>query len=119
MVFPSGREEWDKRMKNRILVIDDDQSTRLLLETFLSQKGYAVDCVEDAATMRESLGQREYPLILLDLNLPDADGLDLIEETKTTNPDIAIIIITAYGSIENRSRRCAWARMISAPNRLN
>ncbi|MDX9754390.1 MAG: response regulator, partial [bacterium] len=87
-------------MKNRILVIDDDQSTRLLLETFLSQKGYAVDCVEDAATMRESLGQREYPLILLDLNLPDADGLDLIEETKTTNPDIAIIIITAYGSIE-------------------
>lgn len=87
-------------MKPRILVIDDDETTRLLLETFLTEIGYSVCCKEDAAQMREALHKEEFPLILLDLNLPDADGLDLIEEIQKENPDVAIIIITAYGSIE-------------------
>ncbi|MBD3267318.1 response regulator [bacterium] len=87
-------------MKPRILVVDDDETTRLLLETYLAEEGYKVNCGEDAASMRQKLADVEYHLVLLDLQLPDADGLELIEEIQEKNADTAIIIITAYGSIE-------------------
>ena len=87
-------------MKPRILVVDDDETTRLLLDTFLSEMDYSVDCAESASKMRDLFAQKEYHVILLDLQLPDADGLQLIEELRQKEPNQAIIIITAYGSIE-------------------
>jgi two-component system, repressor protein LuxO len=87
-------------MNSRLLVVDDDETTRLLLDTYLSDSGFSVDLAEDASQMRCFLKQNPYPVVFLDLQLPDADGLDLIPEIKRASSDCFIIIITAHGSIE-------------------
>ncbi|RJP30104.1 MAG: sigma-54-dependent Fis family transcriptional regulator [Candidatus Omnitrophota bacterium] len=84
----------------KIVVVDDDATTRLLLETHLSKSGYDVHCDEDAAGLRETLQRREFDLLLLDIYLPDGNGIELIDEIHESLPDLPIIIITAYGSIE-------------------
>ncbi len=87
-------------MKPKIVVVDDDATTRLLLETHLTKVGYSVHCEEDAAGLRNTLNHLEFDLLLLDIYLPDGNGIDLLEEVHEGLPDVPVIIITAHGSIE-------------------
>ncbi len=86
-------------MKPLILVVDDDQSIRGLLDTHLSRLGYRVRAEENAEGLRTALQENDYQTILLDLQLPDADGIELISEIKKTEPELPIIMISAHGSI--------------------
>ncbi|MBI1387266.1 MAG: response regulator [bacterium] len=87
-------------MKNRILITDDDETTRLLLETHLKNSGYEVRCEESAASLRVALTEDDFHALLLDINLPDGDGIELIEEVKETAPSTPVIMITAHSSVE-------------------
>ena len=84
-----------------VLIIDDEAAIRESLETLLEMEGYEV---QSAATADEGLariGDRPYDLVLLDLALPDRNGIDLLMDIRSTDPNLAVIMITAYGTVEN------------------
>ena len=84
--------------KGSILIIDDEQEIRESLEQLLRLGGYQAD---SASTGEEGLKRIEgevFDLILLDINLPDRDGLDLLKTIKRDSPEVGVIMITAYDS---------------------
>ncbi len=84
-----------------ILIIDDEAAIRESLQTLLEFEGYQV---ESAATGEEGLlrlAERSYDLVLLDYALPDRNGLEVLEEIRERDPQYAVILITAYGTVEN------------------
>src|ERR1700732_2863366 len=84
-----------------VLIIDDEASIRESLETLVETKAYSV---QSAATADEGLtriGSRPYDLVLLDLALPDRNGIDLLAELHVHDPQLAVLMITAYGTVEN------------------
>ena len=88
----------------RILIIDDEAEIRESLETLLQLEGYAVVV---AGTGREGLahiGERAFDVVLLDLALPDKNGMDVLAEIRLVHPQQAVIMITAYGTVENAVR---------------
>jgi len=86
--------------KGCILVVDDEAEIREGLELLLTSEGYAVATAETAAAGLARLEERPFDLILLDVSLPDRNGLDLLQELRQRDPMLAIVLITAYGSIE-------------------
>ncbi|MBD3267184.1 response regulator [bacterium] len=87
-------------MKPQILITDDDADIQGLLKARLQNAGYQIHLEGSAAGLREALKHREFNTLLLDLNLPDGDGLELIPEVRESDPNLPIIMITAHGSIE-------------------
>jgi DNA-binding NtrC family response regulator len=84
-----------------VLIIDDEAAIRESLETLLELEGYGV---ESAATGEDGLariGERSFDLVLLDLALPDRNGIDLLAEIRAQDPGLSIIMVTAYGTVEN------------------
>ena len=84
----------------KILVVDDEELVRWSLRELLTQEGYKVIEAPDAASARESFG-REPALVLLDVRLPDGDGVSLLKEFKEQEPDLPVILMTAHGTVEN------------------
>src|SRR5216683_2434564 len=84
-----------------VLIIDDEAAIRESLETLLELEGYSV---ESAATGDEGMariGDRPFDLVLLDLALPDRNGIDLLADLHLHDPQLSVIMITAYGTVEN------------------
>ncbi|MBI4660283.1 MAG: response regulator [Verrucomicrobia bacterium] len=88
-------------MKQHILVIDDEGSIRELLGTFFQARGYRVSSASTAAEALRVVEDTLPDVVLLDLLLPDADGLELLENFKQTHPDLPVIIMTGMGSDES------------------
>jgi DNA-binding response OmpR family regulator len=89
------------RQPAKILVVDDERTVRMMLETALRAQGYRV---QSAATGREAhnlLRSEEFDLVLLDLQLGDTDGIEILRETKSTWPATEVILLTAHGSINS------------------
>jgi len=84
-----------------VLVVDDEPSIGKLLKKELSSPGRAVQTAETAHQAREMLRRSIYEVVILDLRLPDADGLDLLVEIRQHLPDIEVIIITGHGNIDS------------------
>src|SRR5579864_6687852 len=100
-----------------VLIIDDEAAIRESLETLLELEGYAV---ESAATGEEGLariGERSFDLVLLDLALPDRNGMDLLGEIRIQDPGLSIIMVTAYGTVENavRAMQSGAANFVQKP----
>jgi len=95
------KEEMDEKdRKGRILFVDDDEISRRSLSLILGKNGYEA---ETAATGREALEKAEqgyYNLVLLDIKLPDVEGIELLAPLKEMHPDTAVIMITGYASVE-------------------
>ena len=100
-----------------ILVVDDEELIRWSLEQVLTSDGnrvaVAADCVEALARMAEATPD----LCLLDLKLPDCDGLQLLPELLARAPDLVVVVMTAYGSaeIEREARRLGAADFLRKP----
>jgi DNA-binding NtrC family response regulator len=86
--------------KVNILIVDDEEIVRDSLSSWLREDGCTVEAVESGIKALEILPSREWNLILVDLKMPGMDGLQLMEEIKRSKPDIPIIIITAYATVE-------------------
>ncbi len=84
----------------RILVVEDEADLRKVLATLLGRGGYTVDLVEDGIQACDKLGREIYDLIITDLRLPGADGMQVLRASKTADPDLPVIIITAYSTDE-------------------
>ncbi|MBP9561031.1 MAG: sigma-54-dependent Fis family transcriptional regulator [Syntrophorhabdaceae bacterium] len=87
--------------KAHILVVEDEHIQRALLSEFLAKEGYEVYSAENGVAARGIFADKAIDVILLDFKLPDTDGLSLVKYFKDMNPEVEIIMITAFGSIEN------------------
>ena len=86
--------------KGSILVIDDEAEIREGLELLLKTEGYQVCMAETAQAGLSRLGEQPFDLLLLDVSLPDRNGIDLLKDIRRQDPHLPIVLITAYGSIE-------------------
>jgi two-component system response regulator HydG len=85
---------------SRVLVVDDDDANRLTLERILQREGYAV---VHAATGRDALEViRAHPVdvVLTDLKMPGMSGIDLLKAARKVDPDLEVVVMTAYGTVE-------------------
>ena len=85
----------------RILVIDDDATVRRSLEVALKKNGYDVDVAETGKEAIRKSKAKLYNLALVDLRLPDMDGIELLTAVREAVPKMIKIIITGYPSLEN------------------
>jgi two-component system OmpR family response regulator/two-component system phosphate regulon response regulator OmpR len=83
--------------KRKILVVDDDQRLRDLLQRYLGEQGFAVKTAEDASAMDKWLTRESFGLVVLDLMLPGEDGLSICRRLRNSDPQLAIIMLTAKG----------------------
>ena len=83
-----------------ILVIDDEAEIREGLELLLTSEGYSVTCAGTGESGLAQLEEQPYDLLLLDVSLPDRNGLDLLRDVRQRDPHLPIVLITAYGSID-------------------
>ncbi|MDG5815112.1 sigma-54 dependent transcriptional regulator [Chitinispirillales bacterium ANBcel5] len=86
--------------KERILVVDDENSLRLLLQNELSRAGYGVETVSDGEAALEKIRENFYHVILLDIVMPKMDGIDVLRATKQENNASEIIILTGNATLE-------------------
>ncbi len=87
-------------MRKKILIVDDEKSLLESLEMFLSEKGYDVACAMTAAEAIEKNGSFKPDVIVLDIRLPDKDGLEVLKEFRETTRKSNVIIITAFHDMD-------------------
>lgn len=83
---------------NSILVIDDESEIRESLEQLLKMEGYEVDTAPTAEDGLRKIEEQAYDLLLLDINLPGRNGLEVLQVIKRESPQTSVIMITAYDS---------------------
>jgi DNA-binding NtrC family response regulator len=86
--------------KYTILVVDDEAPQREALVGFLKKKGYEANVAVTGKAALQHVCEKTIDLVLTDLRMPEMDGAELLREIKKLNPDIAVIVMTAFGSIE-------------------
>ena len=86
----------------RILVIEDDATLGNALREFLTQQGYAVDWLREGSQVVETIVGQHYDLLLLDLNLPDKSGLDVLRELRGASESLPVLILTARDGVDDR-----------------
>ncbi len=86
--------------KGAILVVDDEMEIREGLELLLTSEGYEVSAAETGTAGLTALENKPYDLLLLDVSLPDRNGLDILKEIHARDPELSVILITAFGSID-------------------
>ena len=86
--------------KPKILIADDGESQRFVLKGFLLREGYVVGEAENGIKALQFVKDQPFDIILLDHKMPGMNGVDVLKEIKRTNPKIAVVIISAYGTIE-------------------
>src|SRR4029434_4326577 len=83
-----------------LLVADDDPAVRQSLERMLAREGYQVVLAPDGQAAIERLRQGGVDLLLSDLRMPGLTGLELLREVKAAVPDVDVIMLTAFGTVE-------------------
>jgi DNA-binding response OmpR family regulator len=86
----------------KVLIIEDERTLAREMKIFLEKAFYLCDLGYTVKEARRLIIENEYDFILLDLGLPDGDGLDLLNETKKICPNASYIILTARGNLEDR-----------------
>lgn len=84
-----------------ILIVDDEEFLRDQLARILGEEGYSAHAVENGAAALAHVGRESVDLVLLDLNLPDLHGIEVLRRLKGIDPDLLVIVVTGYGSVES------------------
>ena len=85
----------------RVLIVDDDASQRRLIEFWLQEDGYATTTVGDGLSGWQSFEEQQPSLVISDIRMPGMSGLDLLNHIKATNLDVPVILITAFGTVND------------------
>jgi two-component system, OmpR family, response regulator len=93
-----------RRKSMRLLLVEDDRPLADALTALLSLSGHAVDCAHDGLSAEALLHAERFDLVILDLNLPELDGLSLLKRIRLRTESPAVMILTARGSAEERVR---------------
>ncbi len=84
----------------RILVVDDESEIRTLLKEILTEEGYRVTTAQDAAAAREQRDETEPDLVLLDIWMPDTDGISLLKEWSEEGGICPVVIMSGHGTVD-------------------
>ncbi|MEK7701826.1 MAG: sigma-54 dependent transcriptional regulator [candidate division NC10 bacterium] len=87
-------------MNARVLIADDEDSLRWVLEKGLRQAGYEVTCVKDGASAIRAFEAEPFDLVFLDVRMPGVDGLDALARLRQIRPDATVIVMTAHGTMD-------------------
>src|SRR5947199_314013 len=87
-------------MKHKILLVDDQDELRKLLSESLRSRNYEVLEAADGASLKTAFSTTQPDVVLLDLRLPDADGLDLLSAIKRNWPETEVIVLSGYGTLD-------------------
>jgi DNA-binding NtrC family response regulator len=90
----------DSHRNGKILIIEDDDEMRSLLKDFVEEEGFEADSVEKGISAFKKLMTESFDLIITDIRMPGYSGLDILPELKRLQPEIPIVVITAFGSEE-------------------
>src|SRR5260370_10926202 len=85
-------------------IIDGEAAIRESVETLLEFEGYSVESAETGEAGLAKLAERPFDLVLLDFALPDRNGLEILADIRDRDPQLAVIMITAYGTVDNAVR---------------
>ncbi|MEZ4579319.1 MAG: response regulator, partial [Desulfobacterales bacterium] len=83
-----------------ILVVDDELSIRDSLKEWLEEEGFSVDMAASGAEALEKLKARPFHLMLTDIKMPEMSGTDLLHAAKAAHPDLCVVMMTAYATVE-------------------
>lgn len=86
--------------KKNILVIDDEEIVRISCRRALTPEGFNVEVARDGLEGLRLLKEKPYDLILIDLKMPNMDGMEVLENILAMRPDAKVIIITGYSAVE-------------------
>ncbi len=84
----------------RVLVVDDELVMRDSLKEWLDEEGFSVDMAASGAEALEMLAAKSYQLMLTDIKMPGMDGVEVLEKAKETVPDLVVVMMTAYATVE-------------------
>jgi two-component system NtrC family response regulator len=87
-------------MNPKILIVDDEENMLLLLKKVLGKEGYQIICAASAEQGLEKIGEEAINLAIIDQRMPVINGLNLLQRLKTMDPDLPVIVITAFPSWE-------------------
>ena len=85
-----------------LLIVEDEKSLAKEIASYLRKENFLCEIANNGAEASEKIAVNLYDFVLLDIGLPDYDGLDLIKEARKSNNDVSFIIITARGAVEDR-----------------
>lgn len=92
-------------MKNnsskKILIVDDESEMRVALETTLKREKFQLTCAEDGKKALDVLEDEDFDLVLTDVRMPKLNGLELLRAVKEKSPKTQVVVMTAYGTIDN------------------
>jgi DNA-binding response OmpR family regulator len=88
----------------RVLIIEDDEEMRSLLKDFFAEEGFETDSVSNGYDALEVLTKNIFDLVVTDIRMPGLTGLDILPRIKKIKPEVAIIVITAFGTEEVRRK---------------
>jgi two-component system, OmpR family, response regulator QseB len=91
-----------ERSRMRVLLVEDDEMIAQGLQTALRQAGFAVDLMRDGRTAAAALQTSVFDVVLLDLGLPDRDGIDVLREVRKRGNATPVIILTARDEVQQR-----------------
>ncbi len=87
-----------------VLIVDDEAAIRESLQTLLEMEGYQVESAASGEECLARIAERPFDLVLLDFALPERNGLEVLHDIRDRDPDLPVIMVTAYGTVENAVR---------------
>ncbi len=91
----------NKAEEKAILVVDDEESMRIALSEALIRGGHRVDCVANGHDALTKISSESFKLVVTDVRMPKMDGLEVLQEIRKISPQTPVIVITAYGAVQN------------------
>ena len=91
-------------LKKRILIVEDNAEMRSLLKDFFEEDGFEIDSVSNGSEAFRRIAREPFDLIITDIRMPGLTGLDILPGIKKLQPEVSIIVITAFGSEEVRRK---------------
>ncbi|MBI5185339.1 MAG: sigma-54-dependent Fis family transcriptional regulator [Nitrospinae bacterium] len=87
--------------KEKILVVEDDETLQMVFQRALESKGYQVDLVEDGREALRLVSQNQYLMVFMDIIMPESSGLETLEKLKKIDPSLVVVIMTAENTMRN------------------
>ncbi len=101
-ICPTGAIDfrWEARREFHLLVVDDELIVRDSLKDWLTEDGFSVDTAESGPDALEKMTRQPYHLMLLDIKMPDMDGVEVLKRAKELRPELPVVMMTAYATVE-------------------
>ncbi|MGE5587301.1 MAG: sigma-54-dependent transcriptional regulator [Clostridia bacterium] len=108
-------------MVYRVLIVDDEPNMRAVLSDVLTEEGYEVATARDGAECTAMVTSGDFHVVVLDLKLPDANGIDVLREIKAHSPESVVIMITAFSSVDTaiEAMKCGAYDYITKPFKID